>query len=143
MSVPEAVVEPAALRRLRWAMAGLLALTTAAHVARPRAFDVVVPRWLPGPARAWNAAATLTEAGAAVLLARRATARAGGAVAFTTLAVVYVANVDAALRDGTPGLRGWLGSRQAAILRLPLQIPLLWAAWRILAADGRGRVRGE
>ena len=72
-----------------------------------------------------------------MLLSTRRTARVGGWAALVTFAVVYVANVEAAIGDGTPGLSGWLGSRQAAWLRLPLQLPLLWWAW----THARGRAR--
>lgn len=103
-------------------------MMAALHVARPAPFEAMVPRWVPGRPRAWNLGSAFAEGGAAVALARRSTSRIGGWLAFATMLAVYPANVQAALEDGTPGIRGWAGTRQAAWLRLPLQLPLLWAA---------------
>ena len=118
-------------RRSRFALAGLLTTTGAAHLVIPRAFERLVPGWVPGSPGVVNLLATAAELGSAALLLRRGTARAGGWAALFTFAVVWVANIDAAFGDGTPGVPGWLGSREAAWLRVPLQLPLLWWAWTL------------
>ena len=100
------------------------------HVVRPRPFEALIPRWLPGPPGAWNRAVAVAELSSAVLLVQRRTARAGGWAALGTIAGVWVANIQAAVDGGTRGVPGWLGSRQAAWLRVPLQLPLLWWAYR-------------
>ncbi len=123
-------------RVLRTGLVGLLGGAAALHVTQPRVFKAMVPEWAPGNAGVYNLASAAVEATAATLLVREPTARAGGALAFATLLAVYPANVTAALGDGTPGIPGWAGSRTAAWLRLPLQAPPLWAAWR-LARTGR------
>jgi uncharacterized membrane protein len=115
----------------RLGLALLLGGAAVGHVVQSRAFEAMVPTWVPGSPRFWNLTSGAAEAGAAALLVRRRTSRLGGAVAFGTLLAVYPANVQAALDDGTPGLPGWAGSRQAAVLRLPLQLPPLVAAWRV------------
>ncbi|MTV27052.1 hypothetical protein FTX61_16755 [Nitriliruptoraceae bacterium ZYF776] len=103
----------------------------ALHALAPRPFERLVPAWVPGTPRFWNLASGAAEGVAAGLLLRRGTSRAGGAVAFGTLATVYVANVQAVVDGGTPGAPGWFGTRQAAVARLPLQVPMLWVAWRL------------
>ena len=82
-----------------------------------------------------NYAATAAELGSAALLLSRRTARAGGLAAFATFAVVWVANLQHAIDGGIPGAPGVIGSPQVAWIRAPLQIPLLWWAWRV--AGGR------
>lgn len=126
-------------RAARWGLAGLLGGAAVAHVIAPRFFEGLVPSWVPGSRRAWNLGSGAVELAAAGLLLPRRTRRLGGAVAFTTLLGVYPANVQAVVDGGTPGVPGWGGTRQAAVLRLPLQLPPLWAAWRI----ARGRTSGR
>ncbi len=105
-------------------LAGLLAAAGAAHLARPRPFDALVPRTLPGSPRAWTYASGAAElalaAGVALPRTRRAAALAGAAF-FTA---VFPANVKMAhdWRHRPAPLRA------AAYARLPLQLPLvLWA----------------
>ena len=118
-------------RTARLGRAAFLGGMTVLHLARPRAFESMVPRWLPGSRRTWNLAATAAEGTSAALLARRRTARSGGRLALLTMLGVYPANVEAVRLGGYRGLPGWAGTRQAALARLPLQVPLLWWAWRV------------
>lgn len=118
-------------RAARLGLAGLLGGAAVAHVVVPRFFEGLVPSWVPGSRRAWNLGSGAVELTAAGLLLPRRTRRLGGAVAFATLLGVYPANVQAVIDGGTPGAPGWAGTRRAAVLRLPLQLPPLWAAWRI------------
>lgn len=119
-------------------MAALLGGAAIVHVAVPRPFESMVPRWLPGAASAWNLASALAEGVAAALLASRRTSRLGGAVAAGTFTVVFVANVQAAVDGGMRALPGWLASREAAVLRLPLQVPLVWWSWRLTRPERCG-----
>lgn len=123
-------------RRARLGLSALLGGMTALHLAKPQAFESMVPRWLPGDRRAWNLAAAAAEGTSAALLASPRTARAGGMAALATFLGVYPANVEAVRLGGYRGVPGWLGTRQAAVARLPFQLPLLWWAWRV-AADAR------
>lgn len=127
--------EPDHVRRTRHGLAALLTFMTVLHVARPELFLGMVPRWLPGTRRQLHDAATLAEGVSAALLWSSRTRRAGGAAAALTFLGVYPANVDAVLRGGYAGAPGWLSSRAAAIARLPLQVPLVWWAVRVM----RGR----
>ena len=127
--------EPAEVRRIRHGLAALLSVMTVLHVARPELFLSMIPRWLPGDRESLHTAATVAEGCSAVLLWSGRTGRLGGALAAATLVGVYPANVDAAVRGGYRGAPGWLGTRAAAVARLPLQLPLVWWALRVM----RGR----
>ena len=109
---------------MRWSSAvllgGLLGTTGTLHFLTPAFFDQIVPAVLPAP-RLWTYASGVAElaVGAAVLTVRT---RARGALAAALLFVaVFPANVQHALQaDGT--------EQVLALLRLPLQVPLvLWA----------------
>ena len=125
------MAETTGQRRARYVLAGGLAAMTVLHLARPRVFEVMIPDWLPGDPTAWNLAATAAEGTSAVLLARADTARLGGIAAFATFFGVWIANIQAAVDGGYRGVPGWLGSPEAAWLRVPLQLPLLWWSARI------------
>lgn len=118
-------------RRGRYVLAGALGAMTVLHLVQPRAFEAMIPPWLPGSPSTWNLAATAAEGTSAVLLARERTAGFGGRAAFATFAVIWVANIQAAIDGGYRGVPGWLGGAQAAWLRVPLQLPLLWWSARI------------
>lgn len=123
-------------RRSRRILAAGLGVMTVLHLVRPRAFEAMIPGWLPGDPTVWNLAATAAEGASAALLAREETARAGGRLALLTFLGVWVANIQAAVDGGYRGVDGWLGSPTAAWLRVPLQLPLLVWAGRI-ARRGR------
>lgn len=129
------MAETSGQKASRLVLAGFLGGMAITHIAAPKPFVAMIPKWLPGSRRAWNLAATAAEGGSAVLLARESTARAGGYAAAATFAGVYVANVEAARKGGYRGAPGWLASKEAAYLRLPLQFPLLWWAWKIARRD--------
>lgn len=127
--------EPRTVRRIRHGLATLLSGMTVLHLARPELFLGMVPRWLPGTREQLHGAATAAEGLSAVLLWSPATRRVGGAAAALTFLGVFPANVDAVLRGGYRGAPGWLSTRAAAVARLPLQVPLVWWAVRVM----RGR----
>ena len=113
-------------RRGRWRpTAALLAAAGVAHLTRPAGFDAIVPRSLPGRPRTWTLASGLAELALAAGLAVPATRRAAGGAAAVFLLAVWPANAKMAL-DSPPGSR----RRALALARLPLQLPLVRAAWR-------------
>ena len=123
--------EPRGRRVARLSLAAFLGAMGAAHlVARPT-FEAIIPTGMPGDPALVNYAATAAEMGSAALLLSPRTARVGGLAAFATFAVVWVANLQHAIDGGIPGAPGVLGSPQVAWVRAPLQIPLLWWAWRV------------
>lgn len=125
-------------RRTRLGLATLLGAASVLHVATPTPFERMVPRWLPGPRSAWNLGSAGAEAVSAALLTSRHTSRLGGMAAAGTFTVVFVANVQTVADGGMRGLPGWLATRKAALLRLPLQLPLIWWSWRIAQPERSG-----
>jgi uncharacterized membrane protein len=115
-------------------LAVLLGVVGTTHFLQPDLFDPVVPRALPGPARAYTVASGLVELALAAALLRGSTRRAAGFAAAAFLVAVFPANVQMALDGGLPGRTGLLGSGTAAWARLPFQVPLVWLAWQV----GRG-----
>jgi uncharacterized membrane protein len=106
-----------------WALAGLLAAAGATHFARPRPYDRIVPRSLPGSPRAWTYASGAAELAVAAAVAHPRSRRAGGLAAAALFAAVFPANVKMAV-DWRHAPPAW---RAAAYGRLPLQVPLvLW-----------------
>jgi uncharacterized membrane protein len=111
------------LKRDALALAAILAASGTLHFARPRPFDGIVPRSLPGSPRAWTHASGAAELAVAAALAHPRTRRLGGLAAAGLFAAVFPANVKMALdwRTVSPT------HRAIAYGRLPLQIPLvLW-----------------
>ncbi|NKZ00671.1 DoxX family protein [Nocardiopsis alborubida] len=108
-----------------YALGGLFVASGVLHFAAPGPFQAIMPRSLPAP-RAWvygsGAAELVCGAG---LLTRRAWA---GPASAALLLAVWPANVQMALDSGTGRLRGPADNRLVAWARVPLQIPLVWAA---------------
>jgi uncharacterized membrane protein len=105
------------------ALAGLLVVTGVTHFARPRPFDRIMPRWLPGRARSWTYASGVAELAVAAALSHPRTRQLGGLAAAGLFAGVFPANVQMAVdwRHASPARRA------IAYGRLPLQVPLvLW-----------------
>jgi uncharacterized membrane protein len=95
------------------------------HLVRPRLYDWLVPPEL-GNARAWVLGSGVAELGTAALLAGPATRRAGGWAAaglFTAFLPAHVHTFRA--------VRGRRWATTAAVVRLPLQVPLVSAALRV------------
>ncbi|WP_329500941.1 MauE/DoxX family redox-associated membrane protein [Kitasatospora herbaricolor] len=108
-------------------LAALLLLAGAAHFARPRTFDALVPRSLPGGPRAWTYASGVAELAIGTAVAVPRTRRIGGLAAAGLFVAVLPGNVKMAVdwrRRPTP-------YRQGAWARVPLQIPLVWWALRV------------
>ncbi|QFZ16831.1 DoxX family protein [Saccharothrix syringae] len=118
-------MEPTRSRsRSALALAGLLGAAGATHFAKPRPYDSIVPRALPGRPRTWTYASGVAELALAAAVAAPRTRGLGGKLAAAFFAAVFPANVKMALdhRAKSPG------ARAVAWGRLPLQVPLvLWA----------------
>ena len=105
------------------ALAALLATTGTVHFARPRPFDAIVPRMLPGSPRMWTHLSGAAELAVAAAVAHPRTRALGGLAAAGLFVAVFPANVKMAvdLRHARPAVRA------AVWARLPLQVPLvLW-----------------
>ena len=137
-AVDEATQAPSGATDLvRRCLALFLGGSTVAHVLRPGWFVPMIPDWVPGDPSLVHAAATVAEGTAALLLGSRRTARLGGWAAAAVFVGVFPANVQAVVDGGYDLAPGWLGTRTAAVLRLPLQLPLVLAAVHV-ARRSRG-----
>ena len=111
-------------------LAALLAGAGTTHFVAPEPYDAIVPSFLPAP-RAFTYGSAVVELLLAAAVAAPRTRRAGATAAAVLFVVVFPANVQMAIDPG--GVPRW-----AALVRLPLQIPLvLWAVQ--VARDGRRR----
>ena len=104
---------------------GLLAVTTTVNFVRPRTFNAAVPDWLPGRKIEWEIGSGFVELACAVLLAWPRTRRIGGYAAAVLFVAVFPGNVNMVATARSPR------SKTITLLRLPLQIPLVWWAWRV------------
>lgn len=105
-------------------VAGALGVSAVVHVVRPDVFVALIPPQLGHPRR-WVYASALPEAVSAVGLVTRA--RWAPALSTATLAVIWVGNVQMAVdlqRSHRP-----LWQKAAAWARIPLQLPMMRAAW--------------
>lgn len=108
-----------------------LAVSGVAHLARPRIFDAVVPRAMPGSARMWVLVSGAAELACAAATAWPTTRAIGGYASAALMAAVFPGNVQMALDARRPG------SRVIMLLRLPLQVPLV--LWGLQAARSSRR----
>ncbi|MFL5539307.1 MAG: hypothetical protein ACJ8J0_09950 [Longimicrobiaceae bacterium] len=111
-----------------WAVAALFLVTGVLHFVIPRSYEAIVPPFL--PARrflVYLSGACELAGGAGVLVPRTRRAAALGLVAL--LAAVFPANVQMLVNAVAAGKPGW----QLALLtlRLPLQLVLMYAVWRV------------
>lgn len=110
------------------ALAAVLLGSGLLHLLRPRAFDSIVPRWLPPSRRFWTVASGLAELGIGAAVADPRTRRAGGFAAAGLFVAVFPANVWMVwLWRRKP-----LAYRVGVLARLPLQLPLV--AWGLRVA---------
>jgi uncharacterized membrane protein len=115
------------MSRAATALAASLAASGVLHFARPRPFDSIVPRSLPGSPRVWTYLSGAAELTVAAAVACPGTRRLGGLAAAGLFAAVFPANVKMAAdwRRASPAL-GAIG-----YARLPFQIPLIWWGLRV------------
>ncbi|MGC9960822.1 MAG: DoxX family protein [Acidimicrobiales bacterium] len=110
-------------------LAAVFILSGTTHLVRPQVFDALMPRVLPkGSHRGLIYASGAAELACAfgLLLQRRW----AGSLSVLVLAAVWPANLQMALDAGTGRHPGLADSGIVAWGRLPLQIPMLQAAWR-------------
>lgn len=109
------------------ALAALLAVAGTGHFAAPGLFDAMIPAALPGEPRTWTLASGAAELAVAAAVAAPRTRRMGGYAAAALFVAVFPANVQMAL-DAADGSAV---ERAVTWGRLPLQVPLVWWAWRV------------
>ncbi|MFD3686011.1 MauE/DoxX family redox-associated membrane protein [Nocardiopsis sp. NPDC058631] len=119
-------------RAAPYALGGLFVASGVLHFATPKPFQAIMPRNLPEP-RAWVYGSGVAElACGAGLLTRR---RWAGPVSAALLLAVWPANVQMALDSGSGRLPGPADNKVVAWGRVPLQVPLIWAALQCRPAD--------
>ena len=108
-------------------LACIFALTGVLHFARPAFFDPIMPRIVPDKLRRplvyGSGVAELACAGG---LIRRTTW--ASALSSIVLIAVWPANLQMALDAGSGRHNGPMDSAAVAWARMPLQLPMLWAA---------------
>ena len=114
-----------------WALtlAALFASAGVAHFVSPDGFDAIVPELLPGSTTLWTFASGTIEVGLALGIAWTVTRRAAGTLAAIFFVLVFPANVQMAVDWASRSMPEFA----IALLRLPLQIPLIWWAWHVRA----------
>jgi uncharacterized membrane protein len=128
---------PRSHNRSALGLAGVLAVAGVAHFVAPDGFDAIVPRVLPGSRRFWTIVSGAAEVVVAVGVARPATRRVSATGAAVLFVLVFPANVQMAIDWRSRPAPEFA----ASLLRLPLQIPLVWWAGRVrkqAAPDGWG-----
>ncbi|WP_431967943.1 DoxX family protein [Nocardia sp. bgisy134] len=123
-------IRPTPGRRPALFLAALLFGSGVMHFARPKFFDSIVPRLLPGRARDYTYASGVAELGVAAALAAPRTRRLGGRLAALLFVAVFPANVQMAV-DVTRSEKASRVLKIGSVLRLPLQIPLVTTALKV------------
>lgn len=117
--------------RFPWAMVALMGGAGTTHFTNPGFYDPIVPDWMPGSARTWTYVSGAAELACAALMVRPSSRRLGGWATFATILAVWPANWQAALDGGMAAQDAPFDSAAVAWIRLPLQLPMLWGAWKV------------
>ena len=112
-------------------LAGLLAGAGTTHFTKPAFYDPMVPRELPGPARAWTYGSGVAELAVAAAVANPRTRRRGALAAAALLVAVFPGNLQMA--KDAKGVK----EKTLTYARLPIQLPLVRWAWRVSRATPR------
>ena len=109
-------------------LAALLLGVGTTHFLMPKPFDAIVPAELPGSARFYTYASGVAELATGALLLAPRTRRVGALAAIAVFISVFPANVNM--------VRLWrdkpMPMRIGALARLPLQIPMITEALKVL-----------
>jgi uncharacterized membrane protein len=95
------------------------------HFAKPSTYLPIMPRWIPKPTAVIYVSGLAEIVAGFGMLTRRSWGRTAGVV---TLLAVLPANVQHVLDAGTGRNEGIFDKKAFAWGRLPLQIPMIWAA---------------
>jgi uncharacterized membrane protein len=104
---------------------GAFTVSGIVHLVRPAVFVPLIPAELGEPAP-WVLGSGVAELACAAGLATRA--RWAPAATTATLAIVLVGNLQMAIDLQRSRRPAW--QKAAAWARLPVQVPLMWAAWQ-------------
>lgn len=127
---------PPALR-FGWVVVVLFTVSGAMHLVRPGVFTPIVPDVLPA-----HRLLVYVSGGAELLCAAglvwRRTRRLAGWASAALLVAVYPANITMAVDAWRDWREGDASGQYVAgtLIRLPLQLPLIWWAWRVTRPGG-------
>lgn len=113
------------------ALAGVFVVSAVIHLVRPEVYEPIMPKVVPAK-RAVVYASGVAELACVAGLLHPGTRRAAGWVSTALLLAVYPANLKMAA-DAQAGNNTAL--KAASLGRLPMQLPMLWTAYR----TARGR----
>jgi uncharacterized membrane protein len=120
--------------RVPWGVVAMFAIAGTLHFVAPRAYERIMPRWLPAHRALIYASGAAELAGAAGLLVPALRATAGwGLIAL--LVAVLPANVQM-LQDARASARTPRWAVALLWVRLPLQALLMWWVWAAAVRDG-------
>jgi len=130
-------VTPPALR-LGWVVVVLFAVSGVVHLVRPGVFTPIVPDVLPAH-RFLVYVSGVAELLCAAGLVLRRTRRLAAWAAAALLVAVFPANVTMAVHAWADWREGDASGQYVVgtLIRLPLQLPLIWWAWRVTRPSGR------
>ncbi|WP_083931909.1 DoxX family protein [Nocardiopsis salina] len=117
------------------ALGGMFLAAGVLHFAAPKPFEKIMPRQLPKP-RAWVYGSGVAELACGTGLVTRQ--RWAGPASAALLLAVWPANVQMALDSGSGRLPGPADNKAVAWGRVPLQIPLIWAALQSRPKGAKG-----
>ena len=108
------------------------------HLVRPVIFEPIVPDALPAP-RALVYLSGVAELACAVGLAWRRTRVVAGWAAAVLLVAIFPANITMSVHAWQDWQAGDVSGLYLAgtLVRLPLQLPMIWWAWRVTRPSGR------
>lgn len=113
------------IRFSRYALALVFVLAGSWHFVHPATYLAIMPPQLPQPRALVYVSGVFEILGGLGLLLRRTRQLAGWGL-LALLVAVFPANAYMALAHEQLGVPGW-----AAWARLPLQLPLMWWAWKV------------
>lgn len=111
------------------ALTGLLLVAGIAHFAAPDRFAQIVPAALLGSGRFWVFVSGATEITLAIAVAVSATRRLAATLAAVFFVLVFPANIKMAVDWASRPTWEFV----IALVRLPLQVPLIWLACTVRA----------
>lgn len=111
-------------------LAAIFVLSGVTHLVRPQVFEPIMPRMIPERGhRALIYLSGVAEVACAVGLGLRR--RWAATASVVVLSAVFPANVQMAVDSGSGRNPGLADNRMLAWARLPLQIPMIKAAWNL------------
>lgn len=138
-TVPSAV--PGAVADARWLVALVFGVAGVLHFLRPRAYEHVMPRWVPATGSFGRRALVLASGAFEILGALGVlyapTRVAAGWGLVLLLAAVFPANVEMLAAARRAHAKPWV--QALFVARLPLQPLMMWWVWAAAVRDVAGR----